>query len=496
MSDHPTALGGTCSGRFDPLRELFKMRGLCACLTVIALAGALPVRAEDTPAKSLAITGVTVIDATGAPARPDMTVVITGDRITAIGKPGEVGLPEGATVVDSKGKYLIPGLWDMHVHTADPSFLPLYLANGVTGVRDMHALDPDAIFGLRKQVQEGKQPGPRVVAAGPLVDGPKPFVPGSLVAADAVEGREAVRKLKKMGADFVKVYTKLPREAYLAIADEAKKQGLAFAGHLPESVSAAEASDLGQKSIEHLTGVELACSDREDELRREAVAALAKADNQAAWDLLGRIGVRAADSFSEKKARALYARFVRNGTWQVPTLTVLRSLVSLDDPKFIANPRVKYMPPSFRSYWSLMKLSPETVAGLKRRYKQATGLVRAMHQAGVPFLAGTDTPGVPYVFPGFSLHDELSLLVAEGGFTPLEALQAATRDPARFLGQEKDLGTVERGKVADLVLLDADPLADIHNTTKIAAVMVNGKLLPRNELDKMLAEVEAANKEK
>ena len=170
-------MGGTCSGRFDPLRELFKMRRCCACLTVIALAGALPVQAEDTPAKSLAITGVTVIDATGAPARPDMTVVITGDRITAIGKPGEVGVPEGATVVDSKGKYLIPGLWDMHVHTADPSFLPLYLANGVTGVRDMHALDPDAIFGLRKQVQEGKQPGPRVVAAGPLVDGPNPSCP-------------------------------------------------------------------------------------------------------------------------------------------------------------------------------------------------------------------------------------------------------------------------------------------------------------------------------
>ncbi len=241
-------------------------------------------------AQSLAITGVTVIDATGAPARPDMTVVVTGDRITAVRKTAEVGVPEGARVVDGKGKYLIPGLWDMHVHTADPSFLPLYLANGVTGVRDMHALDPDAIFGLRKQVQEGKQPGPRIVAAGPLVDGPKPFVPGSLVAANAAEGREAVRKLKKMGADFVKVYTKLPREAYLSIADEAKKQGLPFAGHLPESVSTAEASDLGHKSIEHLTGVALGCSDREDELRGEAVAALAKADNPAAMLLLRRIG--------------------------------------------------------------------------------------------------------------------------------------------------------------------------------------------------------------
>jgi imidazolonepropionase-like amidohydrolase len=310
------------------------MRHVAACLTVVALAGALPARADDAPAKSLAITGVTVIDATGAPALPDMTVVVTGDRITAVTKSREVGAPERARVVDGKGKYLIPRLWDMHVHTASPSFLPLYLANGVTGVRDMHAMDPDATFGLGKQMQEGKQPGPRVVAAGPLVDGAKPLVPGWLVAANAAEGREAVRKLKKMGADFVKAYTKLPRDAYLSIADEARNQGLPFAGHVPESVSAAEASDLGQKSIEHLTGVELACSDREDELRREAVATLAKADNQVAMELLGRIDVQAADSFSDKKARALYARFVRNGTWQVPTLIVLRSFVSLDDPKF------------------------------------------------------------------------------------------------------------------------------------------------------------------
>jgi imidazolonepropionase-like amidohydrolase len=384
----------------------------------------------------------------------------------------------------------------VHVHTASPSFLPLYLANGVTGVRDMHALDPDAIFSLRDQVQHAKQAGPRVVAAGPLVDGPKPFVPGSLVAANAADGREDVRKLKKMGADFVEVYTKLPREAYLAIADEAKKQGLTFAGHVPESVSVAEASDLGQRSIEHLTGIDLACSEKDDELRREAVAALVKADNSASWDLLARIDARAADSFSDKKARALYARFVRNGTWHVPTLTVLHSLSSLDDPKFTADQRVKFMPPSLSSYWSLMKLSPETAAGLKRRYKRATGLVRAMHRAGVPLLAGTDTPGVPYVFPGFSLHDELALLVAEGGFTPMEALQAATRDPARFLGREKDLGTVQPGKLADLVLLDADPLADIHNTTNIAAVVANGELLPRNELDKVLADVEASNKMK
>jgi imidazolonepropionase-like amidohydrolase len=472
------------------------MRHLSACLTAVALAGTFAARAEDAPPGALAITGVTVIDATGVPARPGMTVVVTGDRITAVGKSGEVRVPEGARGVDGEGKYLIPGLWDMHVHTAASSYLALYLANGVTGVRDMHAMDPDAVLGMRRQVQQGKEPGgPRIVAAGPLVDGPKPLVPAALVAADAEQGREVVRKLKGMGADFVKVYTKLPRDAYLAIVDEAKKQGLPVAGHVPESVSAAEASDLGQKSIEHLSGVVLACSDREDELRREAVAALAKADNQDVMGLVGRIHFRAADGFSDERARALYARFVRNGTWQVPTLTVLRGMASLDDPQFTADPRLKYLPPVFRSWWSSQKPTPEAAAAMKGWHRRSAGLVRAMHRAGVPILAGTDTPN-PFVFPGFSLHDELALLVAEGGLTPLEALQAATRGPARFLGREKDLGTVEPGKLADLVLLDADPLADIHNTTRIAAVVANGRLLPRDRLDRMLAEVEAANRKK
>lgn len=208
-----------------------------------------------------------------------------------------------------------------------------------------------------------------------------------------------------------------------------------------------------------------------------------------------KLGVlRSGGGFSDKRARALYARFVRNGTWQVPTLTVLRGMASLDDPQFTADPRLKYLPPVFRSWWS-QKPTPEAAAAMKGLYRRSAGLVRAMHRAGVPFLAGTDTPN-PFVFPGFSLHDELALLVGEGGFTPLEALQAATRDPARFLGREKDLGTVEPGKLADLVLLDADPLADIHNTTRIAAVVANGRLLPRDRLDRMLAEVEAANRKK
>jgi imidazolonepropionase-like amidohydrolase len=394
--------------------------------------------------------------------------------------------------VDGTGKYLIPGLWDMHVHITGTYYLPLFLANGVTGVRDMHTFWPALIYGMRKRVADGKLLGPRIVAAGALIDGPNPIWPGSLKAANAEEGRAAVRKLRKDGADFVKVYSKLPRDAFLAIAQEAKKQGLPVAGHVPESVGAAEASDAGQRCMEHLYGLWTACSSKEAALRKGVVDALPRSDNAAFRALMVRTQARALDSYDEKKATALFARFARNGTWQCPTLTVLRALASLDQEKFRKDPRVKYMGPEVLGMWSpkgdrakqLLALAPD----LKRTYRKALPLVKALRAAKVPLLAGTDTPN-PYCFPGFSLHDELALLV-EAGLTPREALAAATLGPAKYLGRQKDLGTVEKGKLADLVLLSADPLADIKNTRKIAVVVVNGKLLKRADLDKLLSSAE------
>ena len=474
------------------------MKKLLAVLILAFVAGRLraePPKAD--PAKPLAITHVTVIDGTGAAAQPDMTVVIDGGRITALAKASTISLPAGKEFVDGAGKFLIPGLWDMHVHIVGPSYLPLFLANGVTGVRDMHAFFPESIFKMRQETHEGKTLGPRIVAAGALIDGAKPFWPGSLTATNEEEGRKAVRSLKERGADFIKVYTKLPRPAYRAIADEAKKVGLPFVGHVPESISAAEASDLGQKSMEHLFGIFLACSADEEKLRREELEGMEQLDNTAIRPLLGRIQVRALDSYSEVKAKALFAKFAQNGTWQDPTLTVLRSLASRDDERFCNDPRLKYMLVFVRSGWNpktgSFQISAEGLAGLKRTYKSATRLVKAMHEAGVQFLAGTDVTN-PYCFPGFSLHDELALLVSECKFTPMEALQCATRNPAKFLGKEKDLGTVEPGKIADLVLLEGNPLDDIRNTAKLAAVVVAGKLLPKAELEKMLREVEAANR--
>jgi imidazolonepropionase-like amidohydrolase len=456
------------------------------------------VRAEEpVPSKPLAITHVTVIDATGAKPQDDMTVIVTGDRITALGPASKMDVPAGAQTLDGSGKFLIPGLWDLHVHIADPSYLDLFLANGVTGVREMHAFLPDTIFKMRDDVQAGKKRGPRIVAAGALIDGPRAFWTGAIKATTPDEGREAVRSLKKRGADFIKVYESLAPDTYHAIVEEAKKQEIPFVGHVPRRIRVAEASDSGQRSIEHLTGLFVGCAKNEDDLLKEMADTLDKTERYN-FELMTRLEIKALDSFDAQRAADLYARFAKNGTYQCPTLTVLRMFASLDDEKFLADTRVKYMPVFLRAGWTPEALSkraprqPETVAGQKRLYQKGLEQVGAMRKAGVEFLAGTDTTN-PFCFPGFSLHDELALLV-EAGLTPMEALQAATSNPAKFFGRLDTEGTVEQGKRADLVLLDADPLAAIGNTKKLHAVVVGGKLLERETLDKMLADLERPEK--
>jgi imidazolonepropionase-like amidohydrolase len=454
--------------------------------------------AQTDTQKPLALAHVTVIDCTGAKPKSDQTVVIAGSHIAAIGKSGRVKAPADAQVVDATGKYLIPGLWDMHVHgTSVPHFAELFIANGVTGVRNMFTPIP-SIKPVRDAIREGRRIGPRIVAAGRIVDGPKPVWSGSIAVHDAAEGREAVRTVQREGSDFVKVYSLLPRDAYFAIADEAKKQGLPFAGHVPESVSAVEASDAGQKSIEHLTGVLVACSDQEAQLRKMMMEAIGIQDAAASRLARERAEVKALETYSDRKARRLFDRFKKNHTWQCPTLTVLRSMALLNDPEFRMDPRLKYLPSEIQGRWNpendfrLKARTPQDWNNARKSYERKLQIVGEMRRAGVALLAGTDTLN-PYCFPGFSLHDELALMV-RAGLTPMEALQAATRNAARFLGREKELGTVQNGKLADLVLLDADPLEDIHNTAKISAVVANGRLLDRASLDQMLADAEAAAK--
>ena len=451
---------------------------------------------------STVFTNVTVIDATGAPPQPKMSVVITGDRIAAIGKAGKLKVPEGAQVVDATGKFLIPGLWDMHTHIWDKDMLfPVYIANGITGVRDMGTV-LEQWLKWRSQIQAGEFMGPRATLSGKIIDGFKPFFFFFVQAASEEEGRERVRTLKKQGADFIKVYERLPREVYFAIADEAKRQNIPFAGHVPTGVKASEASDAGQKSIEHLTGIALECSTNEANLRTEAVKALDDVRREGLKTEEMSAGIRRAydlsrkdplATYSKKKAAELFARFRRNGTWQVPTLVAREDFGDEEVTRQIT-PYLKYFPPFVRGM-----IIPENKATdderlkNKQRFQQELEIVRAMRRAGVRFLAGSDAPN-PYSVPGFGLHDELALLV-KAGFTPVEALQTATRNPAEFLGQLDSRGTIERGKVADLVLLEANPLTDINNTRKIAAVVVSGRLIMKQHLQQMLNSLETrANK--
>ena len=453
--------------------------------------------------QSLVIKDVTVIDATGHAAQTNMSVTIEGGHIVGVSPSKKAHIPKNATIVDGTGKFLIPGLWDMHVHGASDTRGPwshlLFVANGVVGVRDMSG-PPDA-HAWRATQASNTDPSPTIYLGSPIVDGPDPTWPDSIVVADEAQGREVVDQQQQRGADFIKVYSGLPRNAYFAIADEAKKRGIPFEGHVPDAVSAAEASGAGQKSIEHLTLVAEGCSKEEKTTaaERQRLEASFRAPDAkvpqkiAAGQNIIRLNFHVVETFDEATAQSLFAQFVKNGTWQTPTLTLLQA--QIDDPLNTNDPRLKYLSKEVRAKWDAGYYShfppPARTAMIqlaKAEFDESKKIVGLMYQAGVPILAGTDTMN-PGCFPGFGIHDELALLV-EAGLSPLAALQAATRNAAQFVGQLDSRGTIEVGKTADLVLLEKDPLADIHNTRSIQAVVLNGRLFQRAELDAMLAKAQ------
>jgi imidazolonepropionase-like amidohydrolase len=452
----------------------------------------------------LAITHVTLIDATGAAPQPDMTVFIADEQIAAIGTSRSMSVPRSTRTVDGTGKFLMPGLVDMHAHltgASEPSgsrefILPLMLANGITTVRDMGGY-LESLVPLRHEIESGKLVAPRIVFAGSYLDGRPPFFQPSLVVTNAGEAEADIHSLTSQGVDFIKVQSNLSREAYFEIADICRREHITFVGHVPDRVTAAEASDAGQRSIEHLTGVLRACSSEEPVLMRKQFAAGPKkgtvgqsVNRELAWQ------IELLQSYSDEEAAALIERFLRNQTWQVPTLILLRN-DAFPTPETDASrdSRQRYIPTQVLANWDKGTKDRDKGAtaeefSLRSRFMQASlRIVGKMNAAGVPIMAGTDTTA-PFVFPGSSLHEELALLV-QAGLTPIQALQAATRRPAEFLGKLQTQGTIERGKIADLLLLDADPIEDIHNTEKIRAVILRGKLLDRNSLNELLTKEES-----
>lgn len=467
-------------------------------MLVSFFAVALRLAAIQDPDTPVAITDVTVIDvARGAPMAAQ-TVVIRGGRIVAVGASSRVSTPAGARVIDGRGKFLIPGLWDFHVHATGPVFedlfQPLLVANGVTAVRDMWGQVP-AARAARAKIARGELVGPRSVVAGNIVDGTPPIWPGSTGVGTPEDARRIVDSIAAAGGAFIKVYSRLDPEVFRAIAFRAKERGISFAGHIPTLVAAREASDLGQRTVEHLTNLLTDCSRDRDAIRTEVAAAVASPKR---WDSAGVLqrgqASRVLASHDPGRCRELARRFKANGTVMVPTMTVLRSVAYLDDSTLRDDARLKYIPSWYSGRWDprqdfrFRMLTADDWALRKRAHTRQLEIIRLFREEGVTFLPGTDLAN-PYLYPGFSLHDELANFVAIG-YSPAEALRAATLGPAEFLRATDSLGTVATGKLADLVLLDANPLVDIRNTTRIATVVADGRVYDRAALDVLLAEAE------
>ncbi len=467
--------------------------------------GAL-VLASCSSAESLAIVGVNVVDVASGQVRSGQTVLIANDRIVQVGAASEAILPAGTKPIAGDGRFLLPGLWDMHVHFRnDPTkpdvslaeensaLLDLFLAHGVVGVREMGGDLADSVLRWRQEIEEGRRVGPRILTAARKIDGEKPAWPGSISVMTPEEGRQAVLQVKQMGADFVKVYFGHVETAVLrAVVEEAHKQKLAVTGHAPSNIAPDELVKMGMDGLEHALFLFAAKPTQFEAMAREMEGRRNTPLRMSFQEYLA----RRTWMHDEAAAAELYGAMARQGTWLTPTLAIdIRLNTEIGEKDFSSDPRKRFLFPAIWASWDpktgqRRPPSQDDLPARQELVKRRIDSVRAAHKAGVPMLAGTDS-GVSnnYMFPGWSLHDELENLV-KAGFTPLEALQTATLNPAKYRGRSATEGTVEKGKIADLLLLRSNPLQSIGRTREIDAVIARGRYYSRSDMDHLLESAE------
>ena len=444
-------------------------------IAAIGLAVATPAaHSQDFRDSILAITHVNVVDATRETPSRDQTVLVRGNRIVAVGAFRTLAIPPEARIIAGRGKFLIPGLWDMHVHTVTPGgreTLALYVANGVTGVRDM-AGEWAQLRAWKQEIAAGKLVGPRIIASGPYIEGGDIPIP-HILARNATEAAAAVDSLVRLGVDFVKLHGQLTREVYLASARAARERRIPFTGHVPRSVSVSEASDSGQRSLEHLLQIPISCTTAES---------LSLAPRFPIQRVLGQCRSQPLDT--------LFQRFVQNETWVVPTLVAMYEIAHWPKRDLPGDAYAQHLPDTLRAFVSQIFSMPDSIPADAdvvggALFAKRVALVGAMHRAGVRVMPGTDAP-LRNSPPGFGLHGELELL-AQAGMTPFEVLRSATLEPARYFGMTDSSGAIARGMLADLVLLDADPTASVTSLRRIHAVIANGRLFDAGALEQILA---------
>ncbi len=470
--------------------RLALLRSSRSSLPVIVLLVTAPLvvacsQADGPPASAgehatLAIEGVSVVPMDGGQVLRDMTVLVGDGRVVAVRPADEVTVPKGAIRVDGRGRFLIPGLNDMHVHFQDEQALDRFLATGVTGVRVLWG--GQSTLDLRDRIARGELTGPDIYTAGTIIEGlPPPELAavidtaGRVIVRDSIDGARAVREQHAAGYDFIKVYNNVPASAYDGIVTEARSLGIPVAGHVPFEVGLDGALAAGQASIEHLRGY---------------IWHLVPADatNQPGADLRSR--TLAWEDGDLSRIQELAERTRDAGVWSVPTLAV-RMIMKPDRlvETYLATEEASHMTEGMRAFYTermsipwMSNFAPADFEAAMDGFAVADSLIRALVGVGAPLMAGTDTPPL-----GFALHRELEELVG-AGLTPYEALESATVTPATFLARGPGAGMVVEGSPADLVLLDGNPLEDIGNTRRIVGVVRRGAWLDRAALDAMLGE--------
>lgn len=425
-------------------------------------------------------------------------IVITANKITAVSRHDHSNI-RARTVIDGTNQYLIPGLWDMHAHMMRENWyasqMPLLRSNGITGFREMWG-DLEIANGVRSQMENDKLPYFRFVMSGHILDGKKPFWGGSIPVETEGRALTVIDSLLNRKADFIKIYSFLTPDMFHAIARRCKEKEVPFSGHVPHTVWLTHASNAGMASMEHLYGFLIeACSNSDSAmaLMQQSVKAFEKGNKEERKNIQLLFSSLVLNNFSKEKMRLIAQTLRKNNTYIVPTLVMLRGEYFTNDTSFTNDARLKYMSSETRAYWKettendIKRNTGTDWLNKRKRWLIERQIMEILISEKVLIMAGTDADN-PYAFPGFSLHDELALYV-EYGMSPLEALRSATITPLNFLKMTDSIGTIEKGKLADLVLLQANPLEDIKNTTKISTVISNGKMYGKNYLGTILKAV-------
>ena len=437
----------------------------------------------------------------------DITVVIKDNKIIKTGPTASINLSNDNNIIDASGKYMIPGLWDAHVHFAymeelAPSMFHLFLTYGITSVRDTGG-KIEFVKSWKDKANANPKAAPIVKIAGPLIDGlpnvydgSSPERPPLSVGAGSVE--EAVKivdYLDSLDVDLIKAYEMLTPEQFKAITKRAKELGLKVTGHVPLSMDVISAADAGMNSIEHFRNIEMSCAEDWESLKAQRLALLFEGKNDQGGILRSRIHeaqrYRAIEIQSEENTDKVLDALLRNDTWQIPTLALIsgvsgRAFADANYQKSFA-----YLPPEIEEEWktTIAQIIEKPVQQKNINYTNWTAkMVDQMHKKGINFMAGTDCP-IFFLTPGHSLHIELQRLV-ESGLQPIDALAAATSQPAKYFGMQDSLGYIDEGMIADLILLDANPLESIQNTLKINTLVKDGKIYTRQDLDALQSELD------